>query len=105
MAIGLALHQRDWNAVMDMPQVRESQLSAQDPRARIWNVGLDSDEQVELVILYPHWQLISRRGVNCVEFMRRASHQNQLHRGALAGGTAASKQEWLNCEEDLELGS
>jgi len=40
----LALHQPEWNAVVELLKLRREQLSAQDASISGWNVGLDSGE-------------------------------------------------------------
>jgi ATP adenylyltransferase len=44
MADGLALHQPEWNAVVELLKLRRKQLSAQDASISGWNVGLNSGE-------------------------------------------------------------
>jgi hypothetical protein len=41
---GLALHQPEWNAVVELLKRRREQLSGQDESISGWNVGLDSGE-------------------------------------------------------------
>jgi hypothetical protein len=40
----LALHQPEWNAVVELLKLRQEQLSAQDAAISGWNVGLNSGE-------------------------------------------------------------
>jgi hypothetical protein len=40
----LALHQPEWNAVVELLKLRREQLSAQDASISGWNVGLNSCE-------------------------------------------------------------
>ena len=44
VADGLALHQPEWNAVVELLKLRREQLSAQDASISGWNVGLNSGE-------------------------------------------------------------
>lgn len=44
VADGLALHQPEWNAVVELLKLRREQLSGQDEKIRGWNVGLNSGE-------------------------------------------------------------
>jgi len=59
-ADGLALHQPEWNAVVELLMRRE-QLSAQDATIRGWNVGLNSGEAAGQTVFHSHWYLIPRR--------------------------------------------
>jgi ATP adenylyltransferase len=44
VADGMALHQPEWKAVVDLLKLRREQLRAQDATISGWNVGLNSSE-------------------------------------------------------------
>ena len=57
----LALHQPEWNAVVELLKLRREQLSAQDASISGWNVGLNSGEAAGQTVFHAHWHLIPRR--------------------------------------------
>ena len=61
IADGLALHQLEWNAVVELLKQRREQLSAQDASISGWNLGLDSGEAAGQTVFHAHWHLIPRR--------------------------------------------
>ena len=61
VADGLALHQPEWNAVVELLKLRREQLSAQDASISGWNVGLNSGEAAGQTVFHAHWHLIPRR--------------------------------------------
>jgi diadenosine tetraphosphate (Ap4A) HIT family hydrolase len=61
VADGLALHQPEWNAVVELLKLRREQLSAQDAAISGWNLGLDSGEAAGQTVFHAHWHLIPRR--------------------------------------------
>jgi diadenosine tetraphosphate (Ap4A) HIT family hydrolase len=67
VADGLALHQPEWNAVVELPKLRREQLSAQDASISGWNVGLNSGEAAGQTVFHAHWHLIPRREGDCEE--------------------------------------
>jgi diadenosine tetraphosphate (Ap4A) HIT family hydrolase len=67
VADGLALHQPEWNAVVELLKQRREQLSAQDASISGWNVGLNSGEAAGQTVLHAHWHLIPRRDGDCEE--------------------------------------
>jgi diadenosine tetraphosphate (Ap4A) HIT family hydrolase len=66
-ADGLALHQPEWNAVVELLKTRREQLSAQDAAISGWNVGLNSGEAAGQTVFHAHWHLIPRREGDCEE--------------------------------------
>jgi diadenosine tetraphosphate (Ap4A) HIT family hydrolase len=66
-ADGLALHQPEWNAVVELLKLRREQLSAQDAAISGWNVGLNSGEAAGQTVFHAHWHLIPRREGDCEE--------------------------------------
>ena len=58
VADGLALHQPEWNAAVEL-------LSAQDASISGWNVGLNSGEAAGQTVFHAHWHLIPRRQGDC----------------------------------------
>jgi diadenosine tetraphosphate (Ap4A) HIT family hydrolase len=60
-ADGLALHQPEWNAVVELLKLRREQLSAQDASISGWNVGLNSGEAAGQTVFHSDWYLIPRR--------------------------------------------
>ncbi len=67
VADGLALHQPEWNAAVELLKQRREQLSAQDATIRGWNVGLNSGEAAGQTVFHAHWHLIPRRLGDCAE--------------------------------------
>jgi diadenosine tetraphosphate (Ap4A) HIT family hydrolase len=67
VADGLALHQPEWNAVVELLKLRREQLSAQDATISGWNVGLNSGEAAGQTVFHAHWHLIPRRDGDCEE--------------------------------------
>jgi diadenosine tetraphosphate (Ap4A) HIT family hydrolase len=67
VANGMALHQPEWNAVVELLKQRQEQLSAQDVTISGWNVGLNSGEAAGQTVCHAHWHLIPRREGDCVE--------------------------------------
>jgi len=61
IADGLALHQPEWNAVVDLLKQRREQLIASDSTISGWNVGLNSGESAGQTVVHSHWHLIPRR--------------------------------------------
>jgi ATP adenylyltransferase len=53
-ADGLALHQPEWNAVVELLKLRREQLSAQDASISGWNVGLNSGEAAGQTVFHAH---------------------------------------------------
>jgi diadenosine tetraphosphate (Ap4A) HIT family hydrolase len=66
-ADGLALHQPEWNTVVELLKLRREQLSAQDAAISGWNVGLNSGEAAGQTVFHAHWHLIPRREGDCEE--------------------------------------
>jgi len=66
-ADGLALHQPEWNAVVELLKRRREELSAQDASISGWNVGLNSGEAAGQTVFHAHWHLIPRREGDCEE--------------------------------------
>ena len=68
---GLALHQPEWNAVVELLKTRREQLSAQDAAISGWtgswdeNRGLNSGEAAGQTVFHAHWHLIPRREGDC----------------------------------------
>jgi diadenosine tetraphosphate (Ap4A) HIT family hydrolase len=52
VADGLALHQPEWNAVVELLKRRREQLSAQDASISAWNVGFNSGEAAGQTVFY-----------------------------------------------------
>jgi diadenosine tetraphosphate (Ap4A) HIT family hydrolase len=67
VADGLALHQPEWNAVVELLKLRREQLSAQDASISGWNVGLNSGEEAGQTVFHAHWHLFPRREGDCEE--------------------------------------
>jgi diadenosine tetraphosphate (Ap4A) HIT family hydrolase len=67
VADGMALHQPEWNAVVDLLKLRQKQLSDQDASISGWNVGLNSGEAAGQTVLHAHWHLIPRREGDCAK--------------------------------------
>ena len=63
----LALHQPEWNAVVDLLKLRRQQLSAKDASISGWNVGLNSGLAAGQTVFHAHWHLIPRRDGDCEE--------------------------------------
>ena len=51
-ADGLALHQPEWNAVVELLKRRREQLNAQDASISAWNVGFNSGEAAGQTVFY-----------------------------------------------------
>jgi diadenosine tetraphosphate (Ap4A) HIT family hydrolase len=66
-ADGLALHQPEWSAMVELLKQRREQLSAQDATISGWNVGLNSGETAGQAVFHAHWHLIPRREGDCEE--------------------------------------
>ena len=64
---GLALHQPEWNAVVEPLKLRREQLGAQDASISGWagllnaRGGLNSGEAAGQSVFHAHWHLIPRR--------------------------------------------
>ncbi len=56
VADGLALHQPEWNAVVELLKLRREQLSAKDATISGWNVGLNSGETMRHTMI-SQWDL------------------------------------------------
>ncbi|MEX1317290.1 MAG: HIT family protein [Synechococcaceae cyanobacterium] len=67
VADGLALHQPEWNAVVELLKQRRQQLSSQDATISGWNVGLNSGETAGQTVFHAHWHLIPRSVGDCEE--------------------------------------
>ena len=65
VADGMALHQPEWNAVVELLKLRREQLSSQDGTISGWNVGLNSGETAGQTVFHAHWHLIPRREADC----------------------------------------
>lgn len=63
----MALHQPEWNAVVELLRQRREQLSAHDAMISGWNVGLNSGEAAGQTVFHAHWHLIPRREWDCEE--------------------------------------
>ena len=63
----LALHQPEWNAVVELLKLRREQLGTADASISGWNVGLNSGEAAEQTVFHAHWHLIPRRDGDCGE--------------------------------------
>ncbi|MDH4405800.1 MAG: HIT domain-containing protein [Cyanobium sp. D14.bin.5] len=67
VADGLALHQPEWNAMVELLKLRREQLSAQDSTISGWagllnaRGGLNSGEAAGQTVFHAHWHLIQRR--------------------------------------------
>ena len=66
-ADGLALHQPESNAAVELLKERREQLFAQDATISGWNVGLNSGEAAGQTVFHAHWHLIPRREDDCEE--------------------------------------
>ena len=72
-ANGLALHQPEWNAVVELLKQRREQLSAMDASISGWagllnaRGGLNSGEAAGQTVFHAHWNLIPRREEDCEE--------------------------------------
>jgi len=66
-ADGLALHQPEWNAVVELLKLRQEQLNARDAAISGWNVGLNSGDAAGQTVFHAHWHLIPRREGDCEE--------------------------------------
>ena len=66
-ADGLALHQPEWNAVVELVKRRREQLNAQNAAINGWNVGLNSGNAAGQTVFHAHWHLIPRREGDCEE--------------------------------------
>ena len=66
MADGLALHQPEWNAALELLKQRREQLSAENPAISGWTGllnargGLNSGETAGQTVFHAHWHLIPR---------------------------------------------
>ena len=67
VADGLALHQPEWNAAVELLKQRRQQLSAQDATISGRNVRLNSGEAAGQTVFHAHWHLIPRRVGDCEE--------------------------------------
>jgi ATP adenylyltransferase len=67
VADGMALHQPEWNAGVELLKLRREQLRAQDATIIGWNVGLNSGEAAGHTVFHAHWHLIPRREGDCTE--------------------------------------
>jgi len=67
VADGLALHQPEWNAVVELLKLRRERLSAKEALISGWNVGLNSGESAGQTEFHAHWHLIPRREGDCEE--------------------------------------
>ena len=67
VADGLALHQPEWNAVVELLKMQREQLRSQDATIRAFNVGLNSGEAAGQTVFHAHWHLIPRRQGDCAE--------------------------------------
>jgi ATP adenylyltransferase len=67
MADGLALHQPEWNAAVELLNQRREQLSAKGATISGWNVGLNSGEAAGQTVFHANWHLIPRREGDCEE--------------------------------------
>ena len=73
VADGLALHQPEWNAVVELLKLWREQLSAQDASISGWagswfeDLGLNSGEAAGQMEIHAHWHLIPRREGDCEE--------------------------------------
>lgn len=61
IADGMALHQPEWNAAVELLKQRREQLSATDASITGWNIGLNSGESAGQTVFHAHWHLIPRR--------------------------------------------
>jgi ATP adenylyltransferase len=78
VADGLALHQPEWNAAVELLKQRRVQLSAKDASISGRNVGLNSGVAAGQTVFHAHWHLIPRREWDCEEPRRGV-------RGVIAG--------------------
>jgi diadenosine tetraphosphate (Ap4A) HIT family hydrolase len=67
VADGMALHQPEWNTVVELLKQRREQLSAQDATISGWNVGMNSGEAAGQTLFHAHWHLIPWRERDCEE--------------------------------------
>jgi diadenosine tetraphosphate (Ap4A) HIT family hydrolase len=74
VADGLALHQPEWNAVVELLKLRREQLSDQDAAISGWagllnarGGGVNSGEAAGQTVFHAHWHLIPRREGDCEE--------------------------------------
>jgi ATP adenylyltransferase len=73
VADGLALHQPEWNAVVERLKLRREQLSDQDAAISGWagswveDLGLNSGEAAGQTVFHAPWHLIPRREGDCEE--------------------------------------
>jgi ATP adenylyltransferase len=73
VADGLALHQPEWNAAVELLKLLREQLSAADATVSgsagslVENRGLNSGEAAGQTVFHAHWHLIPRRHGDCAE--------------------------------------
>lgn len=67
VADGLALHQPEWNAGVELLSQRREQLSALDASISGWCMGLNSGVAAGQTFFHAHWHLIPRRQGDCGE--------------------------------------
>jgi diadenosine tetraphosphate (Ap4A) HIT family hydrolase len=65
VADGMALHQPESNAVVELLKLRREQLSAKDAKISGCNMGLNSGEAAGQTVFHAHWHLILRRMGDC----------------------------------------
>ncbi len=58
LADGIALHQPEWNPVVELHNAQDGTISG-------WNVGLNSGEAAGQTVFHAHWHLIPRREGDC----------------------------------------